>query len=70
MLMMWDGLGFFGFDDTKLNRVKGEKVTWCTPLASWKSTPLAFIGLGIMIYIIAAESKKLDTLKSQAIDLR
>jgi len=31
MLMMWDGLGFFGTSDTKLPRLKGKKVTWCTP---------------------------------------
>lgn len=52
MLMMWDGLGYFGFSDTKLNRLKGEKVNWCTPLLSMKTTPLTIIGIGIAIYII------------------
>ena len=26
LLIMWDGMGFFGCDDTKLDRLKGEKV--------------------------------------------
>ena len=31
MLMFWDGLGFFGTSDTKLPRLEGKKVTFCTP---------------------------------------
>jgi hypothetical protein len=64
MLMIWDGLGFFGFSDTKLDRFKGEKVTWYTPLKSWRSTPLAIIGLTVMIYIIVNESRNLGDQKS------
>ena len=25
---MWDGLGFFGFDQHKLDRLRGVKVKW------------------------------------------
>ena len=36
LLLMWDGLGFFGFDDTKIARLRGTKVTWWTPFTSKK----------------------------------
>ena len=26
--LLWDGLGFFGFDDNKLERVKGKEPRW------------------------------------------
>ena len=26
--LLWDGIGFFGFDDNKLNRLKGQSVKW------------------------------------------
>ena len=55
MLMMWDGLGFFGFSDTKLPRLKGKKVTWCTPFKSWVNTPFLIIGLVVMALIIVME---------------
>jgi hypothetical protein len=67
--MMWDGLGFFGFSDTKLARLQGKKVTWCTPFLSWKNTPLLFIGLAVMTYIIVTEAGQLGLQKSQTIDL-
>jgi len=57
--MMWDGLGFFGFSDTKLARIKGKKVTWCTPLLSWKGTPLLMIGAVVAIYIVVSEAHNL-----------
>ena len=34
-LMMWDGLGFFGFATSKLGRLKGEKVTFWTNLKDY-----------------------------------
>jgi len=54
-LMMWDGLGFFGFSDTKLARLKGKKVTWLTPFLSWFNTPMLIIGLVVMGAIIVSE---------------
>ena len=70
MLMMWDGLGFFGFDDTKLPRLKGKKITFCTPFKSWKNTPFLIIGLTVMAFIIVMEVDNLGKQKSQTIDLR
>lgn len=31
-LLLWDGLGFFGFATSKLGRLRGEKVTFLTQL--------------------------------------
>ena len=28
IFLLWDGLGFFGFDDNKLERLKGKKPNW------------------------------------------
>jgi hypothetical protein len=28
IFLIWDGLGFFGFDDNKLARLKGKKPKW------------------------------------------
>ena len=67
--MMWDGLGFFGFSDTKLERIKGKKVTWCTPILSWKSCPFLIV-LIIFSIIIIKEGGNLGELKSQTIDLK
>ena len=68
--MMWDGLGFFGFSDTKLGRLRGKKVNWCTPFLSWKNTPLLIIGLTVMMVIIISEVDNLGKQKSQTIDLK
>jgi len=58
-MMMWDGLGFFGFSDTKLPRLRGKKVTLLTPYLSWKRTPIMFITFVVMVYIIISEAHNL-----------
>ena len=68
-LLMWDGLGFFGFSDTKLGRLKGEKVNWCTPLISWKGTPILIISIIVGMIIVISEVNNLGLQKSQTIDL-
>ena len=55
-LMMWDGLGFFGTDHTKLGRLKGEKVDFSTPFKSPRTLVLYIMLLVLMIYIIVSEA--------------
>ena len=43
---------WFGADDTKLRKLRGEKVTWFTPYKSWVVTPLLVIGFAIATEII------------------
>lgn len=67
--MMWDGLGFFGFATSKLGRLKGEPVTWCTQLKNCQFVTLTLLTFGITIYIIATEAVKLGSQKSSTITL-
>ena len=68
-LLMWDGLGFFGFDDTKIARLRGVKVTFWTPFTSKKQTVILIISIIVAVNLILNEVKKLGTLKSQEIQL-
>jgi len=67
--MVWDGLGFFGTDHTKLGRLEGEKVTFWTPFKSYKVMILSTIGFIVATYVIVTEFNKLGTRKSQTISL-
>ena len=55
--MLWDGLGFFGFDDRKLSRFEGKPVRYWDKFTSIMETPLMAIGLIVAIYIIISEGK-------------
>ena len=65
MLLLWDGLGFMGFATSKLERLRGEKVTWLTPITNLQSIISIFLLIGVSIYIGATEVSKLDKKKSQ-----
>ena len=54
---MWDGMGFFGFDDRKLPRLEGKTVKYQDKFTSIKETPLMTIGLIVAIIIIVSEAK-------------
>ena len=68
-LMVWDGLGFFGFDDTKLARLKGEKVTFFTKFKSLKWSIATLMTLTAIMYVLVTEASKLNTQKSKTISL-
>lgn len=67
--MLWDGLGFFGFDDTKLSRVKGNPVKFTDKCTSktWIITTLITFVVGI--YIVIGQIENLNQVKSQTISL-
>ena len=65
--MLWDGLGFFGTDHTKLGRLKGEKVDFLTPYKSIRSVIVISLMLSVGIYILVTEISKLGTQKSQTV---
>ena len=67
--MVWDGLGFFGTDHTKLGRLKGEKVNFFTPFKSYRLLILSTVGFLIACAVIFTEFNKLGTRKSQTISL-
>lgn len=67
--MLWDGLGFFGTDHMKLNRLQGEKVTFATPFKSPRTIIMTLLGLSIGSFLIITEAAKLNKPKSQTISL-
>lgn len=69
LLYLWDGPTFFGMTTSKLNRVKGEKVTFMTKCLSVEWCISTIILVSISIYVIVNEGSKLGTQKSQTVDL-
>ena len=53
--MLWDGLGFFGFDDSKLARLKGEKVTFMTRFKSKEGVIVYAMMVAMGINILVSE---------------
>lgn len=68
-LLLWDGLGFFGFDTTKLPRLKGVKVNFCTKFKSLKWILMTLITMIIVVLVVYQEFSKLGSLKQQTISL-
>ena len=66
-LMLWDGLGFFGCDHTKLGRLKGEKVNFLTAFKSVRYVTLLMMAFAVTTYILVTELSKIDTQKSQTV---
>jgi hypothetical protein len=64
-LMLWDGLGFFGFDDTKLERLRGAPVTFFSKFSSIKWTVFTIVAWVVIITVIFSELGSLGKLKSQ-----
>lgn len=67
--MLWDGLGFFGTDHSKLGRLKGEKVNFCTKFSSPRTLGISIAGLIVGLYLLITELNKLHTQKAQTIHL-
>ena len=59
LLLMWDGLGFFGFDDTKIERLRGKKVTFWTPFTSKKQTLVLLVSIIVSAILISTEVEHL-----------
>lgn len=67
LLMMWDGLAFFGFDDTKLDRLKGKEVEFKTKFKSYKWVIQNTLIVSFMLTILISQVSLLGTQKSQTI---
>ena len=68
-LLIWDGLGFFGFDDTKLARLKGKQVDFLTKFTSLRWIILTFLGSVLILLVIIFEGRKYGEVKSKTISL-
>jgi len=69
LLLLWDGIGFFTYIDYKLDRLKGQDVTFVTKL---KNKPYVISRVAVLViaaYIILSEYGKLGEIKSQTIEI-
>ena len=55
MFFLWDGLAFFGFDDTKLARIKTGKAKFTDKLTSKKYVTILGATLLVAIWLIVVE---------------
>ena len=63
--LLWDGLGFFGFSDTKLNRLKGIKPRWYDRFLSKRWVAFNITSLVLVTYVLIEQLKILGNIKSQ-----
>lgn len=69
LFFMWDGVGFFNMDDTKLARLRGDKPTVFDRCKSFRWSTMALIFFSCIVLIMYNEALKLGTKKSQSITL-
>ena len=62
--MLWDGSDFFGIDDTKLARLKGEKTSYFDKFKNkkWLVGTMTMMFIGIVV--LMRETSKIGTVKS------
>ena len=68
MLLLWDGLGFFKFDDNKLERLKGIHVKWYDRFKNKRWIIFNFVAIILVVGIIVTHLNSLGTVKSQTIN--
>lgn len=69
MLMIWDGLGFFGFDNAKLGRLKGEPVTFTSKYKEPTKLSISIMMIIFVVYIILSQVAKIGKQKDQQVQL-
>ena len=62
--MLWDGSNFFGYDDTKLARLKGEKTSYFDKFKNKRWLGTTIIMIFICIVVLMRETSKIGTVKS------
>ena len=67
--MLWDGLVFFGFDDTKLARMNGSPTSYYDKFKNKKWLAKSAIGVTVVLAVILSSTSKLGTMKFQKIEL-
>lgn len=69
LLLLWDGLSFFGFDDTKLDRLKGHPVTFFSKFTSLRWIVITFGSLIGALVILSIEIGKYGEVRRKMISL-
>jgi hypothetical protein len=70
LFYLWDGLGFFGFDDTKLARIKNKRPgKYMDSCGSFKWSIANLLALIVAVFIISSEVGNLGKIKSKSVTL-
>jgi len=69
LFLYWDGVVFFGFDDSKLERQRGRPASYLDKCSSLKRIILYLLAIGIIAYVLITEISKLGDPKSQEVQL-
>ena len=64
IFLIWDGLGFFGFDDNKLQRLRGIPVRWNDRFKNKRWMLYQSVGLFIIFAILVNEFRKIGDVKN------
>ena len=69
LLQVWDGLTFFGFDDTKLDRLRGRPLDFLTKFTSIKWIVMTFASLIAILVVFWISAMKYGDEKSKELAL-
>jgi hypothetical protein len=69
LLLQWDGLSFFGFDDTKLARLRGAPVTFFSKFSSVRWIIFTMGSMVAAVVILTFEVGKYGSVRSKEISL-
>ena len=58
VFMLWDGLGFFGFDDAKLDRIRRKPASVFDKCNSVQRMVIIILGLTVLIYVLVTQVAK------------
>ena len=64
MFYLWDGMAFFGFDDNKLERLKGRAPRWYDPFRNIRWVLTNILVLTVVIYIVSTVAQDFGHIKS------
>ena len=68
LFLLWDGLGFFGFGNYKLPRLKGIKPKWSDKLTNWQWLLFSFSIVLVSGVVIVSSMSTLGDVKTQVVN--
>ena len=68
IFLLWDGVGFFGFDDNKLERLKGKKPKWYDRFSNKRWLAANLVVILAMLQVLGDQYHILGTVKKQILN--
>ena len=65
--MLWDDIGFFGYIEHKLARLKGINPRWFDRFKNPTWLFKSFLLVSVFVYILSVQFPNLNTIKTQSI---